>query len=106
MLVFKASSIRNHLDTQPGMEDVLNQGVPLGRLGKSQEVASSIFVASPRQSVSCEIAGNCAIWARDVGGGLLNHQMTVAGRARAWTLGRSGSGGGAEKFKARGHAFW
>jgi NAD(P)-dependent dehydrogenase (short-subunit alcohol dehydrogenase family) len=39
--------IRGYLDTRPGAEDALNQGVPLGRLGQPDEVARAVlFLAS------------------------------------------------------------
>jgi len=48
--------IRNYLDERPGAEDMLTQGVPLGRLGQTDEVARAVlFLAS---SDSSFIAGH------------------------------------------------
>ncbi|WP_260600146.1 SDR family NAD(P)-dependent oxidoreductase [Sphingomonas endolithica] len=43
--------IRNYLDERPGVEEMLNQGVPLGRLAKTEEVARAVlFLASTDSS--------------------------------------------------------
>ncbi|KGB00847.1 short chain dehydrogenase family protein [Enterobacteriaceae bacterium ATCC 29904] len=43
--------IRNYLDSNPGVEDALNKGVPLGRLGEPNEVARAVlFLASSESS--------------------------------------------------------
>lgn len=48
--------MRGYLDARPGFEDMLNQLVPLGRLGRPDEVAKAVlFLASSESSF---IAGN------------------------------------------------
>ncbi|MGK9175881.1 glucose 1-dehydrogenase [Yokenella regensburgei] len=43
--------IRGYLDSNPGIEDALNMGVPLGRLGEPNEVARAVlFLASAESS--------------------------------------------------------
>lgn len=43
--------MRNFLGAQPGVEDTLNQAVPLGRLGKTDEVGRAVlFLASVESS--------------------------------------------------------
>lgn len=43
--------IRSYLDSQPGVEEALNKGVPLGRLGDPDEVARAVlFLASSESS--------------------------------------------------------
>ena len=43
--------MRNFLDAQPGIEDTLNQAVPLGRLGNTDEVGRAVlFLASDDSS--------------------------------------------------------
>ncbi|ALB63390.1 3-oxoacyl-[acyl-carrier protein] reductase [Cronobacter condimenti 1330] len=43
--------IRSYLDSNPGVEDALNKGVPLGRLGEPSEVARAVlFLASAESS--------------------------------------------------------
>lgn len=43
--------IRSFLDERPGTEDMLNAGVPLGRLGQTEEVARAVlFLASSDSS--------------------------------------------------------
>jgi NAD(P)-dependent dehydrogenase (short-subunit alcohol dehydrogenase family) len=43
--------IRNYLAERPGAEEMLNQGVPLGRLAKTEEVARAVmFLASTDSS--------------------------------------------------------
>ena len=43
--------IRGFLDAQPGVEEVLNKSVPLGRLGETNEVARAVlFLASSESS--------------------------------------------------------
>ncbi|GGE91816.1 SDR family NAD(P)-dependent oxidoreductase [Sphingomonas prati] len=42
--------IRNYLDERPGAEDMLNQAVPLGRLGQTDEVARAVLFLASRDS--------------------------------------------------------
>ena len=43
--------MRGYLDSQPGVEEALNKGVPLGRLGETDEVARAVlFLASSESS--------------------------------------------------------
>jgi NAD(P)-dependent dehydrogenase (short-subunit alcohol dehydrogenase family) len=43
--------IRNYLDERPGVEEMLTQSVPLGRLAKTEEVARAVmFLASSESS--------------------------------------------------------
>lgn len=43
--------LRRYLDEQPGVEEMLNQSVPLGRLAKTEEIARAVlFLASSESS--------------------------------------------------------
>jgi NAD(P)-dependent dehydrogenase (short-subunit alcohol dehydrogenase family) len=47
----ETSPMRSYLDARPGVEDMLNQLVPLGRLGQPDEVARAVlFLASSESS--------------------------------------------------------